>query len=105
MRASASTSEITSCIACKLSKIIAISGYRRENSGAMAAVMRSVDQRTKALVLTDDVAAVERYGKLVEDVGVSQTPSIVIIDRSGRARLIEGYVDSDTLTQAVSDAR
>ncbi len=36
---SASTSEITSCIACRLSKMIAISGYRRENSGATAAVM------------------------------------------------------------------
>ena len=72
---------------------------------AMAPVLRSVDQRTQALVLSDDVAAVERYGKLVEDLGVSQTPSIVIIDRSGKARLIEGYVDSDTLTQAVADAR
>ena len=72
---------------------------------AMASVMRDVDRRTKALVLTDDVDAVDRYGKLVEDLGVSQTPSIVIIDRSGKARLIEGYVDSDTLTQAVADAR
>jgi hypothetical protein len=72
---------------------------------AMASVMRSVDQRTKALVLTDEVGAVERYGELVEDLGVSQTPSIVIIDRKGKARLIEGYVDSNTLTQAVADAR
>ncbi|MBA3263140.1 MAG: hypothetical protein H0T69_11880 [Thermoleophilaceae bacterium] len=72
---------------------------------AMASVMRNVDRRTKALVLTDHVDAVERYGKLVEDLGVSQTPSLVIIDRSGRAQLIEGYVDADTLTQAVSDAR
>jgi hypothetical protein len=72
---------------------------------AMTSVMRSVDQRTKALVLTDDVGAVERYGKLVEDLGVSQTPSIVIIDRKGKARLIEGYVDAESLTQAVADAR
>ena len=72
---------------------------------AMTSVMRSVDQRTKALVLTDDVAAVERYGKLVEDLGVSQTPSIVIIDRSGHARLLEGFTDAETLTQAVADAR
>jgi hypothetical protein len=72
---------------------------------AMTSVMRAVDSRTKALVLTDDVAAVERYGKLVEDIGVSQTPSIVIIDRTGHARLLEGYVDSDSLTQAVADAR
>jgi hypothetical protein len=72
---------------------------------AMAPVMRDVARRTGALVLTDHVDAVERYGKLVEDVGVSQTPSVVIIDRSGEARLIEGYLDSDTLTQAVADTR
>jgi hypothetical protein len=72
---------------------------------AMSSVMRAVDSRTKALVLTDHVDAVERYGKLVEDLAVSQTPSVVIIDQSGKARLIEGYVDSDTLTQAVTDAR
>ena len=72
---------------------------------AMAPVMQAVAQRTGALVLTDHVDAVERYGKLVEDLGVSQTPSVVIIDRSGEARLIEGYLDSDTLTQAVADTR
>jgi hypothetical protein len=72
---------------------------------AMTSVMRSVDRRTQALVLSDNVDAVERYGKLVEDLGVSQTPSIVIIDRTGKAQLLEGYVDSGTLTQAVADAR
>jgi protein-disulfide isomerase len=41
----------------------------------------------------------------VQDLGVSETPSVVIIDRKGKARLIEGYVDATTLTQAVSDAR
>ncbi len=72
---------------------------------AMAAVIRNVDRRTKALVLSDPVDAVDRYGKLVQDLGVSQTPSIVIINSRGRARLIEGYVDSDTLAQAVADTR
>jgi hypothetical protein len=72
---------------------------------AMGPVMRSVDRRTQALVLTDHVDAVERYGKLVEDLGVSQTPSVVIIDTSGTARLLEGYLDSNSLTQAVADAR
>lgn len=85
--------------------VILFTNSRGLDDRAMRSVLRSVDGRTKALMLTDDVAAVERYGKLVEDVGVSQTPSLVIIDRSGRARLIEGYVDSDTLTQAVADAR
>ena len=71
----------------------------------MSPVLRDVNRRTQALVLSDDVAAVDRYGQLVEDLGVSQTPSIVIIDQKGKARLIEGFVDSNTLTQAVSDAR
>jgi hypothetical protein len=85
--------------------VILFTSARGLDDRAMASAMRSVDQRTTALVLSDDVAAVDRYGKLVEDLGVSQTPSIVIIDRSGKARLIEGYVDSETLTQAVADAR
>jgi protein-disulfide isomerase len=64
-----------------------------------------VDARTRAVVLTDDVEAVDRYGSMVEDLGVSQTPSVVLIDSRGTARLIEGYVDTDTLAQAVADAR
>ena len=72
---------------------------------AMGGAMRELARRTKAVVITDNVDAVGRYGQLVEDVGVSQTPSIVIIDRVGRARLIEGYIDVDTLAQSVADSR
>jgi hypothetical protein len=71
----------------------------------MVAVVHNVDRRTKVLVLSDPVDAVDRYGKLLQDLGVNETPSVVIIDSRGKARLIEGYVDSDTLTQAVADAR
>lgn len=71
----------------------------------MTRVMGEVAGRTNAVVLVDHVDAVERYGKLVEDLGVSQTPSVVLIDRAGEARLLEGYVDAETLTQAVADAR
>jgi hypothetical protein len=72
------------------------------------AMRRQVDalaRRTNVLVLVDHVDAVERYGKTVEDLGVSQTPSVVLIDRTGDARLIEGYADTETLAQAVADAR
>jgi hypothetical protein len=72
---------------------------------AMRGVMRQLDARTRAVVLTDHVEAVDRYGSMVEDLGVSQTPSVVLIDSRGTARLIEGYVDTDTLAQAVADAR
>ena len=71
---------------------------------AMRGVVRRVDARTRALVLTDHVDAVDRYGSMVEDLGVSQTPAVVLIDSRGAARLIEGYVDPTTLAQAVADA-
>jgi hypothetical protein len=72
---------------------------------AMRRVVRELGARTRAVVLTDHVDAVDRYGSMVEDLGVSQTPAVVLIDRTGDARLIEGYVDTDTLAQAVADAR
>jgi hypothetical protein len=72
---------------------------------AMRRNMDALARRTDALVLVDHVDAVDRYGKMVEDLGVSQTPSVVLIDRTGEARLIEGYVDTETLAQAVADAR
>jgi hypothetical protein len=72
---------------------------------AMRGVIRQLDARTRALVLTDHVDAVDRYGSMVEDLRVSQTPAVVLIDRRGDARLIEGYVDTHTLAQAVADAR
>jgi hypothetical protein len=59
----------------------------------------------KLTVFTDDVKNVSRYGKLVENVGVSQAPAIVFIDRRGTARVIEGYVDGPSLAQVVADAR
>jgi hypothetical protein len=72
---------------------------------AVGRSVRALERRSSAVVLTDHVDAVERYGKLVEDLGVSQTPSLVLIDSAGDARLIEGFIDSSSLTQAVSDAR
>ncbi len=72
---------------------------------AVARSVRALERGSPAVVLTDHVDAVERYGKLVEDLGVSQTPSLVLIDSTGDARLIEGFIDSNSLTQAVADAR
>jgi hypothetical protein len=59
----------------------------------------------KVVVLTDHVGNVDEYGSMVEDLGVSQTPAVVVIDSRGSARLIEGYVDRGSLVQVVADAR
>lgn len=73
---------------------------------AVAKSIRLLDRRTKKLVvLTDDVRNSDRYGSMVEDLGVNQAPAIVVIGRSGKASLIEGYIDAESLVQVVADAR
>ena len=73
---------------------------------AVASSIRALKRNTaKVVVLTDDVRNVDEYGSLVEDLGVNQAPSIVVINRGGDARLIEGYIDAKTLAQVVADAR
>jgi hypothetical protein len=73
---------------------------------AVDAAMRTLDRETKnVVVLTDHVGNVDEYGSMVEDLGVNQTPSVVVIDSRGSARLLEGYVDSASLVQVVADAR
>ena len=52
----------------------------------------------------DLLGIVERLDYL-EDLGVNQAPAIVVIGRSEKASLIEGYIDADSLVQVVADAR
>ena len=73
---------------------------------AVARSVRTLDRRTKSVVvLTDDVRNADRYEALLEDLGVNQAPAIVVIGRSGKASLIEGYIDAESLVQVVADAR
>lgn len=62
-------------------------------------------KRSSAFVVEDVVSNVASYGQVVIGVGVTRAPSIVIIGKSGRARLIEGYIDSTALAQEVADTR
>jgi hypothetical protein len=72
---------------------------------AVRAAVRGLDRATNGVVvLTDHVGNVDEYGSMVEDLGVNQTPAVVVIDTRGSARLIEGYVDPESLVQVVADA-
>jgi hypothetical protein len=70
-----------------------------------ASAINALRKRTKALVVSDTVNNLASYGAVVQSVGVARAPSVVIIGRSGRARLIEGYIDSEALAQEVADTR
>jgi hypothetical protein len=86
--------------------VIFFQNPRALDDQAVAESVRSLDRRTKkVVVLTDDVRNSDRYGSLLEELEVSHAPAIVVIGRSGKAGLVEGYVDADTLVQVVADAR
>ena len=59
----------------------------------------------KTAVFSDDVKNVRNYGRLVENLGVSQAPAIVFINRRGTASIVEGYIDGPSLAQVVADSR
>jgi hypothetical protein len=62
-------------------------------------------QRGKVSVFSDKVRNLSRYHRLVGELGVAGAPAVVIIGRDLKARLIEGFVDKDSLLQQVKDAR
>jgi hypothetical protein len=66
---------------------------------------RRLRRRRDTAVFAAPLERLERYGAAVSRLGVSQSPSIVIIGRNRKARLIEGYVDPGSLRQYVADAR
>jgi hypothetical protein len=87
-------------------KVVVISFFQPgADDRASAASVDALRGRHLAVVFTDRIANVGRYGPLVEKIGIDQAPAIVIVDHHRRARLIQGYVDSETLAQEVSDAR
>jgi hypothetical protein len=93
-------------VADKRKVVIFFENHKGLDDRAVEGSVRSLDRRTKSVVvLTDDVRNVDRYGSMIEDLGVNQAPAIVVIGRSGKASLIEGYIDADSLVQVVADAR
>jgi hypothetical protein len=73
---------------------------------ATAESVKYLQSHTKKLgVFTDDVENTKSYGRLVENLGVTQAPAIVFINRRGTASLVEGYVDGPSLAQVIADAR
>jgi hypothetical protein len=73
---------------------------------ATAESVKYLKSHTKKLaVFSDDVENTKSYGRLVENLGVTQAPAIVFINRRGTASLVEGYVDGPSLAQVIADAR
>lgn len=58
----------------------------------------------KVKVVTDSLSNIDDYSLVVRGLGIDQAPSIAIVGRGRKARVLTGYVDEGTLTQNVRDA-
>ena len=56
-------------------------------------------------VKTVPLAKLSEYGAMVNDLGVNQTPSVVVVDSALKGRVLTGYVDRIAINQAIADAR
>jgi len=75
------------------------------DDSATARSVRAVSRDGRVAVFRDRIGNLADYRRVVSGLGVSQTPSIVVVRPDDRkARLIEGFVDEGTLRQAVADA-
>jgi hypothetical protein len=73
---------------------------------ATAAAVRAVRSSGGANVrlFQNVVARISDYRRIVGELGISQSPALVVIDRKRKAHLLEGYLDSGTIRQTVRDA-
>jgi hypothetical protein len=57
----------------------------------------------RVAVFMDKLSNLADYRRVVEGLNVSQAPSIVIVDRSQKAQVLEGFIDAGSLRQDVAD--
>ena len=88
-------------------KVIVMLFYNNRSSDDRA-VRRSLDKvdRFGGQVFVDAhwIKSVSRYQAIARGVDVEQSPTIVVADRNLKAETLVGYVDTETIDQAVVDA-
>jgi hypothetical protein len=67
--------------------------------------LKDLDERGGDVVVKQvSVADLSSYGPLTRTVDVSQSPTVVVVDRNRRAVSLAGYLDRVSIEQAVTDA-
>jgi len=72
---------------------------------ATADAVRSVRGMKGVSVFSAPITKLARYRRVVSDLGVTQAPAVVIVGKDRKARLLEGFIDPETLRQQVRDGR
>jgi hypothetical protein len=75
------------------------------DDAATAKAVAAQRGRKGVAVFSADIKDLNRYRAVVADLGLSQAPAVVILGKGGTARVLEGYIDPQTLAQEVADSR
>ena len=59
----------------------------------------------KVVVDTTALGGLSKLNAIVGDAGVTQTPSVVVVDRNRTATVLNGFVEVNAINQAIADAR
>jgi hypothetical protein len=66
--------------------------------------VQSLKGRKDVAVFNAGIEQLAAYRPILSNVGVSQVPAVVIVRPGRKAQLLEGFIDKDSLRQAVADA-
>jgi len=107
-RKKASAAGLPGSVAVALAKgqtvVLLLADGKAADDRSTAEAVRALKGRVPNVkVFTDRLSRLGSYRAIVGRVGVSQSPAVVIV-RGSKARVVEGYVDPETLRQQVLDA-
>lgn len=85
--------------------VVLFRGSDSADDRAAARAVASLRGQRGLAVFTDRIGGLGRYRAVVGDLGISQAPAVVIVDKGRTARVVQGYIDPATLAQDVADAR
>jgi hypothetical protein len=93
--------------AIRHNKVLVLLFWNRKSADdkAVHAALSHVDRwNGRVSVQSASIKKISKYGRIARGVDVEQSPTVVVVDPSLRADTLVGYVDSDTIDQAVVDA-
>lgn len=89
-------------------KDVTVIFFRQAGGVDDAATARAVSAqrgRKGVAVFSANIKHLNRYRAVVAGLGLSQAPAVVILGKGRTARVLEGFIDPQTLAQEVADSR
>jgi hypothetical protein len=99
-----SPDRVTSALAARKTVVLLFYG-RGSDDQAMRREMAKVERRgSRVMVLSAPVDTVSRFSVITAGVRVLQSPSVVVVGPTRKARVLPGFTDSTEIDQAVESA-